>query len=291
MSKIVFLSDLHLSPTHGFFWENFRQACDVANAVGAAATVITGDLCINGPESDAEMAFAARALSRLRGEVLCLPGNHDVGDEPPGQDPDQIIDAPRLERWNTAFGTDCFLLDVGLWRLVGVNAQLFGSGLPEEAAQTAWLTRQLKTAGGRPVALVLHKPLFIESAEEAEATAASLNPAPRAALLALLHQHGVQMVISGHLHASRDRVVDGIRHLWLPALAFLGSPRHGGTPEVGAVCLDFAQGAPVVERLPLPGLVAHDLAALKGHGRYAFLRDMPPCPPPGEQGALDDAMA
>jgi hypothetical protein len=27
------------------------------------------------------------------------------------------------------------------------------------------------------------------------------------------------------------------------------------------------------------GLVTHDLAAIKGHGQYAFLRDMPPAPP------------
>jgi hypothetical protein len=30
----------------------------------------------------------------------------------------------------------------------------------------------------------------------------------------------------------------------------------------------------------LSGLVSHDLAVIKGHGRYQFLRDMPPSPPP-----------
>lgn len=289
MSKIVFLSDLHLSPTHGFFWQNFLIGCDVANAAGAQAVVVNVDLCINGPDSDAEMDFAARALSRLRGEVLALPGNHDVGDEPPGQDPNQIIDPPRLARWNEAFGADRFVLDAGAWRLVGVNAQLFGSGLADEAEQTAWMVQQMATAEGRPVALVLHKPLFVEHAEEDQATASSLNPAPRAALLPLLRQGGARMVISGHLHASRDREVDGIRHLWLPALAFLGSPTHGGMPAVGAVAVDFSEAEAVVTELPLPGAVPHDLAALKGHGRYKFLRDMPECPPGTEQAVLGDA--
>lgn len=279
MARVVFLSDLHLSPTHGFFWENFLLACDATNAAEPDLVVVSGDLCINGPDSDEEMEFAARALRRLAPPTLALPGNHDVGDEPPGQDAKQIIDAPRLARWDTSFGTDRFARDVGLWRLLGINAQLCGSGLEREAQQEAWLREQLATAGDRPVALVLHKPLFVEHAGESEPTASSLNPEPRRRLLALLLEAGVQMVISGHLHSSRDRVVDGIRHLWLPALAFLGSASHGGEPEVGAVIADFSRDVVRVSALPLPGAIAHDLAALKGRGRYRFLRDMPPCPP------------
>jgi 3',5'-cyclic AMP phosphodiesterase CpdA len=282
MSKIVFLSDLHLSPTHGFFWENFQLARDAADAAGAEAVVVNGDLCINGPDSDAEMIFAEACLARFATPVLALPGNHDVGDEPPGQDAAQIIDAARLARWDASFGTDRFVQDVGAWRLVGVNAQLFGSGLAREAEQVTWMVECLATAGERHVALVLHKPLFIETAAETAATASCMTPAPRAALLALLDRFGVAMVISGHLHATRDRVVDGIRHLWLPAVAFLGSATHGGVPGVGAVCIDFAAEEAVVTELPMAPLTAHDLAAIKQHGRYPFLRDMPACPPPAE---------
>jgi 3',5'-cyclic AMP phosphodiesterase CpdA len=285
MPRIAFLSDLHLSPTHGFFWNNFRLACHAANQSGAEAVVVNGDLCINGPDSDAEMEFAARALGRLHGRVLALPGNHDVGDEPPGQDPDQIIDEPRMARWDAAFGTDRFVMDTGAWRLVGLNAQLLGSGLPREGEQAAWLKQQLAPTGRR-VALVLHKPLFIEHPEEDEPTVGSLQRAPRQALLGL---GGFDMVISGHLHASRDRVVDGIRHLWLPALAFLGAGNHGGQPEVGAVTIDFAEAEAVVAELPMPGAAPHDLAALKGHGRYRFLRDMPERPPEAEEAVLDAA--
>lgn len=279
MSRILFLSDLHLSHTHGFFWENFVAAREAANEAATQAVIVTGDLCINGPDSDEEMHFAAQALSGLDGEVLALPGNHDVGDEPPGQDPAQIIDEARLARWDAAFGTDRFALDAGAWRLLGVNAQLFGSGLPREAEQDAWLDAELAGAAGRPVALVLHKPLFLEHAGEAAPTASSLNPAPRAALLARLHDHGVRMVISGHLHATRDRVVDGIRHLWLPSTAFLGAGGLGGVPELGVVEIDFAGEEAMARMLPGLDLEPHELAALKGHGRWKFLRDMPACPP------------
>lgn len=279
MSRIALLSDLHLSPTHGFFWENFRLARDLANAADAEAVVVSGDLCINGPDSDAEMEFAAAAMDGLAPRCLALPGNHDVGDEPPGQDPAQLIDGRRIERWNAAFGGDRWSIDVGAWRLVGVNAQLFGSGLPEEAVQDAWLEAELAGAGGRALALVLHKPLFVEHEGEAEATVASLNPAPRARLLARLRAAGVTMVISGHLHQFRDRVVDGIRHLWAPATAFMAGHLHGGDPKPGLLLLDFAAREAVVERLRPDAMQEIDLAALKGHGRYQFLRDMPPSPP------------
>ncbi len=250
-------------------------------AAGPDATIVNGDLCINGPDSDAEMAFAQRALARLPGRVLALPGNHDMGDEPPGQDPAQIVDAPRLARWDAAFGADRIAMDAGSWRLVGVNAQLFGSGLAREAEQAAWLAAQLAPTHERPVALVLHKPLFLEAEDEDAPTIATMNPAPRGALLALLRDAGVRMVISGHLHAARDRVVGGIRHLWVPALTFLGAGGHGGRPAVGATVVDFGGEGAVVAPLPVHGLVPHDLDAIKGHGRYRFLRDMPECPPPG----------
>jgi len=279
MTRIVFLSDLHLSHTHGFFWENFRRAAAAAEAATPEAVIVTGDLCINGPDSDAEMDFAASALRRIKGEVLALPGNHDVGDEPPGQDPAQIVDAGRLARWQGYLGPDRFARHVGAWLLLGVNAQLFGSGLPQEAEQEHWLAGRLAAAAGRPVALILHKPLFVEHAGEDEPTIASLNPAPRARLLDLLRQGGVRLVVSGHLHATRDREIDGIRHLWLPATAFLGSGGHGGTPALGAALVDFGSEAALVTPLDVPGMEQHDLAAIKQHGRYRFLRDMPACPP------------
>jgi hypothetical protein len=169
---------------------------------------------------------------------------------------------------------------------VGVNAQLLGSGLVREEEQDEWLEDALTDADGRPVALVLHKPLFLEHAEEAVPTASSLNRAPRRVLLDRLRRGGVRMVISGHLHARRDRVVDGIRHLWLPAVAFLGAGGHGGAPAVGALTIDFGGTEAVVSELPIEGgLTPHSLEAIKQQGRWKFLRDMPPCPPEGVAAA------
>jgi hypothetical protein len=103
---------------------------------------------------------------------------------------------------------------------------------------------------------------------------------PRASLLPRLRNGGIRLVVSGHLHQFRDRTIDGIRHLWLPAVAFVTSHPLGGDPRSGVTVLDF-DGDEVRAQIEYPlGMVSHELDAIKGHGRYAFLRDMPPWPPP-----------
>lgn len=282
MARIVVISDPHLSPTHGFFWDNWRRACDAANRLTPDAVIVSGDLCINGPDSDAEVAFAGRAMRCLEAPVHAVPGNHDVGDEPPGQEPDQLIDAARLQRWSAVFGADRFAFDAGGRRVIGLNAQLLGSGLPEEAAQDAWLDAELRDAT-QPILLVLHKPLFLQQADESEMTASSVNPAPRARLLQRLSAAPVpvQAVVSGHLHCYRDTVRAGLRQVWAPSTAFVVP---GGAPVdaaaiVGVLCIDLDAQDPRIDLVSVPGLVAHDLLELKGHGRYKYLRDMPSCPP------------
>ena len=279
MTRIVVLSDIHLSPTHGFFWENWCIAREFADAAKAETVIVNGDLAINGPEDDDEIAFAANALAKLRTRVMALPGNHDVGDEPPGQDPDQIIDADRLARWDRSFVTDRWALDAGGWRLVGANAQLFGSGLAREGTQDQWLDEQL-SAPVRPIALFLHKPLFLECPIDNVVSPACMVPKARARLLDMLNRSDVRLIVSGHLHQHLDRTFGSRRHLWVPAVAFAAPHAHGGDGRCGVTVLDFSQDAVEVAIERPRGLISHDLAAIKGHGRYRFLRDMPPFPPP-----------
>jgi 3',5'-cyclic AMP phosphodiesterase CpdA len=279
MARLVILSDLHLSPTHGFFWQNFLLARQAANAIDADAVVVSGDLAINGPDSDEELAFATGALKGIKARCLALPGNHDVGDEPPGQDAHQLIDLPRLARWDRYIGPDRWALDLHHWTVLGLNSQLPGSGLAREAEQNQWLDHELARAAGRRIAIIMHKPLFIETADESTPSPSSTVPSVRPGLMQRFAKGGVELVVSGHLHTHRDRVVDGVRYLWVPATSFNGARGLTGDNRNGFISLELNQeGAhPTVHRPA--GLVDHDLLAIKGHGRYSFLRDMPPCPP------------
>ena len=267
MGRIIILSDIHLSPTHGFFWENWHLARDFANKAAADAVIVNGDLTINGPDSDEEVKFAALALKSLRGPVLPLPGNHDVGDEPPGQDPDQIVNAQRLARWDRFLGADRWMLDTGGWRLVGVNAQLFGSSLTREDEQNRWLEQQLIAAAGRPIALFLHKPLFLEDPNEGPASAVCIRAAGARGFRRYAPSEGCK--------TRRQRPPDAGRspsHIQRPAppvgsaVAFAAPQSHGGDVRSGLAALDFSHdGVSMTIQRPR-GPVLNDRAAMEGDG-------------------------
>lgn len=59
--------------------------------------------------------------------------------------------------------------DVGGWTLVGLNTQLFGSGLDTEADQWRWLEEVFAASEDHPIVLITHKPVIASAAELAEA--------------------------------------------------------------------------------------------------------------------------
>jgi hypothetical protein len=105
--------------------------------------------------------------------------------------------------------------------------------------------------------------------------------APRQRLLGMLHRTGVRLVVSGHEHQSCDRMIDGIRYVWVPAVAFRPShERDWCRPDLGVAVFTFAREMVEVSFKFLPGLKQHNAAEIKKPGGYRFLRDMPDDPPP-----------
>jgi hypothetical protein len=100
--------------------------------------------------------------------IRYVPGNHDIGDNPPG----------------------------------------------------SWLAATAAEAGDRPVALVLHRPLFQDSPLDEKPHHRYLPLASRRRLLDLLSGVALRAVLSGHTHQYRDRTVPAVRHVWLPSTAF-----------------------------------------------------------------------
>lgn len=249
--RIVQISDTHVSRVHGQFRENVSVIRDWLAANTADLVVNTGDLSMNGAVSGSDIEDAAAWHRGLGLPVLCVPGNHDVGDLPELRS-DQVLDSEKLERYRAAVGPDRWTRDVAGWRLVGLNAMLLASGHPEEALQYELLEAALATPG--KIALFLHKPLFVDDPAEGACGYWTVPPGPRERLLGLLDRADIRLVASGHLHVARAHRRRGATHVWGPSAAFVCGPSQRGVPgdrRIGVVVHDFDQ-AGVTSRFVFP---------------------------------------
>jgi len=259
--RVIHISDTHLSRHRAWFVPNFQAMAGIISDVYPDLVVNTGDISFDGANREDDLAFSRMCHARLDVPFCAVPGNHDVGDNPwsPGIAP--AITEPRLGRYREQFGPDHWMLDAGHWVLIGLNVQLFGSGLPAETEQWTFLTAAAAKARGRPVALFVHKPLFHERADEAEVSHRYVPPDHRGRVLDLLGP-GLQLVASGHVHQHRRLRVDGIAHCWAPSTAFV-LPDHRqprlGTKHIGYIDYAFHEDRVDVRVVEPSQLTNHDL--------------------------------
>ncbi|MDP1883579.1 MAG: metallophosphoesterase, partial [Bradyrhizobium sp.] len=148
------------------------------------------------------------------------------------------------------------------------NSMVMNTGLASETEQFDWLASQLSSAGGRPVALFLHKPLFLNTPDDPElaATAIRFVPMPaRSRLVEMLGAVDLRLVASGHVHQRRDFTFRHVRHVWAPSAGFIipdNKQEVIGTKEVGLVEYRFQPDAFEVRHVRAPGQIDVDLDAL-----------------------------
>ena len=170
-TRVIFVSDTHLSPDAPEAQANWAAVVGYIAAVNPDLVVHLGDLSLDGARNPADLDHARRQLELLPVPWHAIPGNHDVGDNPlPGMPGSLAVNAARRQRWLDVVGPDWWSMRAGGWLLLGVNAQLAGSGLAAEASQWSWLGEQIAQAGeGARIALLSHKPLAVAEAELAAA--------------------------------------------------------------------------------------------------------------------------
>lgn len=225
MTTILQISDAHLSPRNMLFRRNLDLIAGWARRHGPDLIVATGDLSLDGADRDEDLELAVALLRALPAPLLAIPGNHDTGSHPRTM-PTQPVDAARLERFRRIVGPDWWLHDRPGWRLVGLDTEIMGTGLPDEAAQAAFIAEAAAGAGGRRIALFLHKPAFITAPEDPTFDYWSVPPHARAALAPLLDHPGLRLVASGHLHLHREERRGRVIFAWAPPLSFVVAPEE-----------------------------------------------------------------
>ncbi|MEM1149962.1 MAG: metallophosphoesterase [Pseudomonadota bacterium] len=218
MARIIQFSDTHLRSDH---WRHQRAFSRAVRRGGSAdLALITGDLSVDGADRDADLIDAKARFDRLRYSWRALPGNHDIGEEPASPRKGQPVNTARLARYTKILGDGWFAEDLPGWRLIGLNAQLFGTGLPEETHQWSHFEQYLASKGQRRVGVFLHKPLFIQAPDEVEIAKWAVAQTARERLLSCARGgDAIAFFSSGHLHQSLIREEGGVRHIWCPATA------------------------------------------------------------------------
>lgn len=215
--RIALIADTHLSARSPECVANWHAARRAVGRLGAAMTVHLGDITLDGCSHPDELAFAARLMQHWPTEIRCVPGNHDTGSGS-GETP---LDMRSRAAYVDAFGSDCWTHGAGTWRLVGIDAQLLGSGTRAEAAQWAWLDEIAAGGGFAHTALFLHRPLLQPRGLEGPRRGRYVDAAAAARLLEGPLQRTLRLVVSGHMHQFLDATVGGVRHLWMPSAAFV----------------------------------------------------------------------
>jgi 3',5'-cyclic AMP phosphodiesterase CpdA len=250
--RIALVSDTHLAERVANFTANWQAVRAWIDAVSPDLVIHLGDITVNGTDDAEELVHARGAFEGLGAPIRFLPGNHDIGDNPvePGAPASHPLNPTRLADHRRLFGPDWWSIEAEGWQLVGLDAQLLGTGGAEEEAQFAWLDATLAAHCG-PLGLLLHKPLFRDRPEDTEAHIRYVPSRPRRRLFGLLAGRDLRFVAAGHTHQLRQHSVDGVEHVWTPSAAFCitdAMQERIGEKVVGTMLLELT---PVGHRFSL----------------------------------------
>lgn len=268
--RLTHISDTHLARRLAKPTQNFDRVRDHIDATRPDLVINSGDLAFDAPTSPDDFDYAKSLHETLPVPCRYLPGNHDIGDNPTalGPVPAHPVNEKARQAYIAAFGHDRWRFEAAGWCFIGLNSLLMNSRLPSEAEQFDWLARELASTHGKPVALFLHKPLFLATPDDAELASTAIRYVPMAArrhLLEMLRAVDLRLIASGHLHQSRDFTFDHCRHVWAPSAGFIIPERMQepiGLKEVGLVEYRFQPDRFEVRHRRAAGQVDVDLDQL-----------------------------
>jgi 3',5'-cyclic AMP phosphodiesterase CpdA len=270
--RLTQISDPHLARRLPKLTENFHRVSEHIDTTRPDLVINSGDMSFDGPTNHDDLEFAKSLHDALPVECRTIPGNHDVGDNPTqvGPAPTQPVTEATLKAFFSMFGEDRWRFEAAGWCFIGLNSQVMNTGLAREAEQFDWLAAQLSAVGGKPLALFLHKPLYLNAPDDPELAATAiryiLQPA-RARLMEMFATVDLRLVASGHLHQRRDFTRGHVRHVWAPSSGFIIPDRLQeviGIKEVGLVEYRFQPDSFEVRHVRAPGQIDIDMDSLFG---------------------------
>jgi 3',5'-cyclic AMP phosphodiesterase CpdA len=268
--RLTQISDTHLARALTKLTANFERVSDYIDSTRPDLVVNTGDIAFDGPASPNDLEFARNLHDVLPVACRYLPGNHDIGDNPTqiGPVPTQPVTEAGRRAFVCVFGDDRWRFEAAGWCFVGLNSLVMNSGLVSEAEQFDWLASELASTVGKPVALFLHKPVYLNAPDDPELEASAIRYVPmpaRRRLVEMLRKVDLRLIASGHVHQRRDFTFRHTRHVWAPSAGFIISDKRQeriGIKEVGLVEYRFQPDGFEVRHVRASGQINVDLEEL-----------------------------
>ena len=272
--RLTQISDTHLSRADRFaqLTQNFQRVSEHIDAARPDLVVNSGDVSWDGPSNRGDLEYAKELHAALPVDCRSLPGNHDIGDNPTltGAAPSHPANEKDRAVFVEVFGEDRWQFEAAGWRFIGLNSLIMNTGIASEFEQHEWLASQLSGANGKPIALFLHKPLFLNTPADIEEAGTAIRYVPqpvRFKLVEMLGAYNVRLVASGHVHQRRDFTYGRTRHVWAPSAGFIIPDRIQeviGTKETGLVEYRFQPDAFEVRHVRAQGQADVGLDSLIG---------------------------
>jgi 3',5'-cyclic AMP phosphodiesterase CpdA len=270
--RLTQISDTHLARRLHMLTDNFDRVRAHIDATRPDLVVNSGDLAFDAPTSRGDLEFAKSLHQALPVPCRYLPGNHDLGDNPTavGPVPTHPATEPLRQNFIDVIGEDRWRFDEAGWCFVGLNSLIMNTGIASEAEQFDWLAGELARVNGRPVALFIHKPLYLHTPEDPEFESSAIRYVPQPRRKQLIEMFGkvdLRLVASGHVHQRRDFTFGHTRHVWAPSTGFIIPDRVQGVigvKETGLVEYRFAPDSFEVRHVRAPGQIDVGLDELLG---------------------------
>lgn len=261
--------------------ENWQTARERIVRINPDLLLVGGDLTRDGNIHRYELENIKADLDSLPFPCHVIPGNMDTGNKHTrvtgamqGRDDVSLnITSAQVAQFSSVFGPLWWSFVHRGVRFSGFCDMLVNSGLPEEAEMWAWMDSLSRLPRAKHHVWIMHYALFVDDPREPNFDITDdgqyldwyfgVDEPGRIRLMDVFKATGADIVISGHIHCRRTRLVEGIRFDYAPATCFhqWGDKWEDGDPTLGFLKYDVTDAGINCTFVPL-----ERLSTAKGYG-------------------------
>lgn len=277
--RVALVSDIRLSARSPECAANWHAARRAIERLHVDLTVHLGEVTLGGLFCADEFRLAAHLIGQWPTAMRCLTGNSDFADA----SWQTGLPAQWLRACRPSFGTDHWVLRAGGWRLLGLNAQILGTGSVRE--QALWRLVELESmhsSAPEQTAIFAHWPNACGLASSGDKGARHAAGAAYARLIDGPLKHSLSLVVASRMPAWIDVAATGVSHVWLPSKAdsMSGHMQHRiGQKLVGVGLLELGREQAGFDMWCPDGITRHQATmmplgrAIYGPGSHEQVRE------------------